>query len=140
MAQEGGRVVVMGRREEPLNAVAQACDGLAVVGNTSNLADLERIVAMATERFGGVDVLVANAGVELFGSVETVALEDWRRVFETNLEGAMLAARAVIPAMRARSRRYCACRVGRRAVRCPVLRVLSHHQGRDARSEPVDRL
>lgn len=99
---EGGKVVVMGRREEPLRAVAEACGGHAVVGNTANLADLERAVAEANAHFGGLDVLVANAGIELFGSVETVDLEQWRQVFEVNLEGAMLAARAAIPAMRQR--------------------------------------
>lgn len=102
IADEGGKVVVMGRRQAPLRAVADACGGHAVIGDTASLDDLARAVAEAEERFGGLDVLVANAGIELFGSVETVALEDWRRVFEVNLEGAMLAARASIPAMRKR--------------------------------------
>lgn len=102
IADEGGKVVVMGRREAPLRAVAEACGGHAVIGDTASLDDLARAVAEAEECFGGLDVLVANAGIELFGSVETVSLEDWRRVFEVNLEGAMLAARASIPAMRKR--------------------------------------
>lgn len=102
IAAEGGRVVVMGRREGPLRDVADACGGHAVVGDTASLPDLERAVAEACERFGGLDVLVANAGIDRLGSVETVSLEHWRRVFEVNLEGAMLAARASIPAMRAR--------------------------------------
>lgn len=100
IAEEGGKVVVMGRREAPLRAVA--CGGHAVIGDTASLDDLARAVAEAEERFSGLDVLVANAGIELFGSVETVALEDWRRVFEVNLEGAMLAARASSSAMRKR--------------------------------------
>ena len=102
ISAEGGKVVVMGRREAPLLAVAKACDGHVVVGDTASLVDLERAVAEAKERFGGLDVLVANAGVEVFGSVETVSVDDWRRTFEINLEGAMLAARASIPAMRRR--------------------------------------
>ena len=102
IAAEGGKVVVMGRREAPLLAVAQACGGHAVIGDTASQDDLERAVAEAKERFGGLDVLVANAGVEVFGSVETVSVDDWRRTFEINLQGAMLAARASIPAMRQR--------------------------------------
>ena len=102
IADEGGKVVVMGRREAPLRALADACGGHAVIGDTASLDDLTRAVAEAEERFGGLDVLVANAGIELFGSVETVGLDDWRHVFEVNLEGAMLAARVVIPAMRKR--------------------------------------
>lgn len=102
IADEGGIPVLLGRREAPLQAVANACGGHAVVGDTASLADLERAVVEATERFGGVDVLVANAGIELFGSVETVPLDQWKQVLDVNLEGAMLAARAVIPAMRQR--------------------------------------
>jgi meso-butanediol dehydrogenase/(S,S)-butanediol dehydrogenase/diacetyl reductase len=102
IADEGGIPVILGRREAPLRAVAQACGGHVVQGDTTSLADLERAVAEATERFGGVDVLVANAGVELFGSVETVPIDQWKQVLDVNLEGAMLAARAVIPAMRER--------------------------------------
>lgn len=102
IADEGGNVVVMGRREAQLRAVADACGGHIVIGDTASLDDLARAVVEAEERFGGLDVLVANAGIELFGSIETVSLDDWRRVFEVNLEGAMLAARASIPAMRKR--------------------------------------
>lgn len=102
ITDEGGKVVVMGRREAPLRAVADACGGHAVIGDTASSEDLVSAVAEAEERFGGLDVLVANAGIELFGSVETVALDEWRRVFAVNLEGAMLAARASIPAMRKR--------------------------------------
>ncbi|MEO5598733.1 MAG: SDR family oxidoreductase [Novosphingobium sp.] len=102
ITDEGGRVVLMGRREAPLKAVAEACQGLAVVGDTTKLADIERAVDRATEVFGGLDILVVSAGVEQFGSVESVSLEEWRRTFAINLDGAMLAAKAAIPAMRAR--------------------------------------
>ena len=102
IAEEGGTPVIMGRREGPLRAVAEACGGHVVLGDTTSLADLERAVSEATALFGGVDILVANAGTELFGSVETVPLDEWKKVIEINLEGAMLAARASIPAMRLR--------------------------------------
>ena len=102
IADEGGTPVLLGRREAPLRSVAETCGGHAVIGDTTSLADLERAVEEATERFGGVDVLIANAGIELFGSVETVPIDQWRQVLEVNLEGAMLAARATIPAMRKR--------------------------------------
>ena len=102
IADEGGKPVLLGRREAPLRAVAEACGGHAVIGDTTSLTDLDRAVAEASERFGGVDVLIANAGIELFGSVETVPLDQWKQVLEVNLEGAMLAARSAIPAMRKR--------------------------------------
>ena len=82
IADEGGRVVLIGRREGPLKAVAEICGGLAVVGDTTKLGDIEHAVCRAQEEYGGIDMLVANAGIEKFGSVEALALEDWRRVFE----------------------------------------------------------
>jgi meso-butanediol dehydrogenase / (S,S)-butanediol dehydrogenase / diacetyl reductase len=53
-------------------------------------------------QFGGVDLLVANAGVEAFGSVETVDLDEWRLVQQTNVDGVLLGIRAVVPSMRGR--------------------------------------
>lgn len=102
IASEGGKVVVMGRREAPLRKIAEESDGHFVVGDTASIADLERAVDEARQMYGGLDILVASAGIELFGSVETVAIEEWRRAFEINLEGAMLAARASIPEIRKR--------------------------------------
>ncbi|MCJ2178074.1 SDR family NAD(P)-dependent oxidoreductase [Novosphingobium album (ex Hu et al. 2023)] len=102
IVSEGGNVVLIGRRLEPLEAVSAACGALAVAGDTTSPEDLERAAKLAEDTYGGLDILVANAGIEHFGSVETVGLDDWRKVIETNLEGSMLAARASIPAMRRR--------------------------------------
>ena len=102
IASEGGKVLLFGRREAPLLHVATECSGVAVVGDTTCLADIERAVARAGDAFGGLDILVVSAGVDQFGSVESISLQDWNRVFEVNLDGAMMAARSAIPAMRAR--------------------------------------
>lgn len=102
IAREGGKVVLFGRREAPLMHVAKECNGIAVVGDTTCLADIERAVDRAGETFDGLDILVVSAGIEQFGSVESISLPDWHRVFDINLDGAMMAARSAIPAMRAR--------------------------------------
>ncbi|WP_188062830.1 SDR family NAD(P)-dependent oxidoreductase [Sphingobium sp. KCTC 72723] len=102
LAAEGARVVVTGRRPEHIEKIAYETGGRAVAGDTSSLAHIEEAVAAACDTFGGLDILVANAGVELFGSVETVDIMDWRRTLEINVEGAMLAARVAVPRMRQR--------------------------------------
>lgn len=102
IASEGGRVALLGRREAPLLQVAGECSGIAIIGDTTSLADIEAAVAQTCDRLGGLDILVVSAGVEQFGSVESISLADWRRVLEINLDGAMMAARSAIPAMRAR--------------------------------------
>lgn len=74
IADEGAHVVLFGRRETPLKAIADACDSLAVVGDTTSLDDLENAVHCARERFGALDILVASAEIELFGSVGSLTL------------------------------------------------------------------
>jgi meso-butanediol dehydrogenase / (S,S)-butanediol dehydrogenase / diacetyl reductase len=103
IAAEGGRVVVTGRRREPIEKVAIETGGLAIAGDTTSPAHVEEVVAATRDHFGGLDILVANAGIELFGSAEEVPLEDWERTLKTNIEGTMLAARMAIPEMRARN-------------------------------------
>ncbi|MGH3070728.1 MAG: SDR family oxidoreductase [Gaiellaceae bacterium] len=62
LAAEGANVVMFARRREQLEREAERIGGVAVTGDVSDAADLERLVATAVERFGGVDVLVLNSG------------------------------------------------------------------------------
>jgi meso-butanediol dehydrogenase / (S,S)-butanediol dehydrogenase / diacetyl reductase len=102
IAAEGGKVVVTGRRLAPIAAVAEEIGGAALAGDTTDLDHLKAAVALGVERFGGIDVLVANAGIESFGSAVQMSLDDWRRTLQVNIDGAMLASRAAIPEMQRR--------------------------------------
>lgn len=102
LAAGGVSVVLTGRREEPLKDVADQIGGLAIVADVTREDDWGRVVTAADEHFGGVDVLVANAGIEAFGSVEAVALDEWQTVQRTNVDGVLLGIRAVAPSMRRR--------------------------------------
>ena len=102
MASSGVNVIVTGRRADPLEEVAGRVGGVAVVADVTKEDDWARVVAEADRRFGGVDVLVANAGIEALGSAETVALDEWRSVLRTNVDGVLLGIRAVAPSMRRR--------------------------------------
>lgn len=102
LATGGVKVIVTGRRAEPLEEVADEIGGVAAVADVTSENDWRQVVALADAEFGGVDILVANAGIEAFGSVETVALDEWRAVQRTNVEGVLLGIRAVVPSMRRR--------------------------------------
>jgi meso-butanediol dehydrogenase / (S,S)-butanediol dehydrogenase / diacetyl reductase len=99
IAAEGGKVVVTGRRPEPIAAVAEEIGGAALAGDVTDIAHLEAAVALAVERFGGLDVLVANAGTGFGAPLTKMDLDVWRRAIEVNLDGPMLASRAAIPEM-----------------------------------------
>ena len=98
----GAKVVVTGRRSEPIEAVAKEIGGIAMVGDVSDEAHCAALAAAAVDTYGGLDILVANAGVEVFGSAADIDLDQWREVLRINLDGVLLSARAVLEPMRAR--------------------------------------
>ena len=59
------------------------------------------VVGEVIERFGRVDVLVNNAGINVEGLVEDLSDEDWHRCFDVNVAGTFKMCRAVVPAMKA---------------------------------------
>ena len=64
--------------------------------------DAQRLVDETVRRFGGVDVLVNNAGVGRFSNVADMELEAWRQIIDTNLSGVFYCTRAAIPEMKRR--------------------------------------
>jgi 3-oxoacyl-[acyl-carrier protein] reductase len=74
----------------------------AMQGDVSRKADVERVVAQATEAFGRVDVLVNNAGITRDGMATKLTEEQWDAVLDVNLKGTFLCAQAVLPGMRER--------------------------------------
>ena len=98
-ATEGAKVVVTGRRAEPLEAVAAEIDGRAVAGDTSDDDHVRAAVAAARDAFGGLDVVVANAGLGFGGAAADVDDERWQQTLDVNVTGAFRLARAAIPSL-----------------------------------------
>ncbi|MFD3674281.1 SDR family oxidoreductase, partial [Streptomyces sp. NPDC058672] len=93
----GHRVVVSGRRPEPLRRVAEETGALAHPADTGDPAEVAGLVAAATEAYGRIDGLVLNAGVGRSGAVGDLSDEDWEAVLRTNLSGPFLLLRAALP-------------------------------------------
>lgn len=70
--------------------------------DVSDMASCERLVALALERFGGIDVLVNNAGVDHLGKVDEGDLSEFTKVIETDLYGVIHMSRAAIATLRER--------------------------------------
>jgi NADP-dependent 3-hydroxy acid dehydrogenase YdfG len=98
LAQRGCNVALAARREDRLqDLAAELGEGaLAVPTDVTDPAACEALVSRAVERFGSVDVLVANAGLGLYGSIPDGDPEDWRRMFEVNVLGVLYATRAAV--------------------------------------------
>jgi meso-butanediol dehydrogenase/(S,S)-butanediol dehydrogenase/diacetyl reductase len=101
-AREGAKVIVTGRRHEPIEAVAAAIGGVAIAGDTSDAAHAAQAVATAVATFGGLDIVIASAGLAFAGSAGEIEDEHWQRTLDVNLTGAMRLVRAALPAMFAR--------------------------------------
>ncbi len=107
-ARHGVDVVLAARRRESLEAVAQEAralgrEPLVMPTDITDRGACQQLVDAATERFGGVDVVVQNAHHE--GDWATVAdgdVSSWQTIFDVNLFGALHLIHAAVPAMRAR--------------------------------------
>jgi NAD(P)-dependent dehydrogenase (short-subunit alcohol dehydrogenase family) len=99
-AAEGADVMLLGRRREPLDALAAEIDdkgGYAWVhtADVSSSADVDGAVAAALDRAGRIDVLINNAGIAEEKAFLEIEDEGWDRIVATNLRGAFMMAQRV---------------------------------------------
>lgn len=96
---EGAFVFITGRRQAELDAAVQLLGSAAVglQGDVSNLADLDRVVAAIKAQKGQIDVLVANAAVAEFLSIEDVTEEHYDRQFDINVKGMVFTVQKALP-------------------------------------------
>lgn len=100
------RVAITSRSEDSaVNAAKQLTQlgrgkVLGLVADVRNYESQQRAVNVIMEKWGQLDVLVANAGVGHFGSIEDLSLEQWQSTIDTNLSGVFYSIKAALPALR----------------------------------------
>jgi NAD(P)-dependent dehydrogenase (short-subunit alcohol dehydrogenase family) len=105
LAAEGARVVMFDRNTKVLAYAEKSLlrDGLlasSVIGDVSRGDDVEALVAGVYASFGRIDILVNNAAIQPYGTVETTSDSDWDRVLAVNLKGIYFTGHYAIPIMR----------------------------------------
>jgi NAD(P)-dependent dehydrogenase (short-subunit alcohol dehydrogenase family) len=101
-AKEGYAVVLLARQKERLEALAQELPlARAIACDVADPLSIELAFAAIHDEFGPVDALIYNAGKGVWGSVEEVTAEDFAAAWRINALGAFIAARQVIPPMKA---------------------------------------
>ncbi|MFD7237398.1 SDR family NAD(P)-dependent oxidoreductase [Streptomyces syringium] len=106
-AREGARVVVAGRRAEPLKETvslieAEGGEAAAITADVTRSEDVQALVRQTVERFGGLDVAVNNVGLFVPpAKLADIPEEDWQSTIATNLTGVYLSMKYEIGHMRA---------------------------------------
>ncbi|WP_103336527.1 SDR family oxidoreductase [Amycolatopsis sp. CA-126428] len=109
LAGRGAAVVLGARRTDRLEALAQKIRGdggraEVLDVDVTRRADLERLVALAVDRFGRLDVLVGNAGVARIAPVADLDVDAWDAMIDVNLRGVLHGIAAALPVFRAQGR------------------------------------
>ncbi|PZR28880.1 MAG: short-chain dehydrogenase [Azospira oryzae] len=99
LKNEGAKGVIVGRNQKTLDrAVAQLGENfIAVNADVTRVADLERVFKETAERFGKVDVVVANAGAGTIGTVASIGEADYDRTMDLNLKSVYFTVHAALP-------------------------------------------
>lgn len=105
LARQGAKVAVSGRRTDKLQGVIDDIEGVggvaaAVQCDVQDDAQIEAAARAVVDRFGRLDIALANAGFSVMGRIEDLTADDWRRQLETNVIGTALTVRAALPFLR----------------------------------------
>ncbi len=109
LAKNGARVVMTSRSLEKLAETAKEIQDaggevLALPGDVRDVAQIESIVNQVESEWGGIDVLINNAGVGIFKKITKLEESDWNDMMDANAKSAFLCSRAVLPGMMDRQR------------------------------------
>ncbi len=102
LATEGARVALVSRSREALEAAARECGhgAAAFVADVAREEDVRRVEREIGDAFGGVDILINNAGINLRKNLVDFTLEEWNNVMTTNFTSVFLMCRSFVPYMK----------------------------------------
>jgi 2-deoxy-D-gluconate 3-dehydrogenase len=106
LAEAGAKIAIVGRNTEKAQLAAQwlqaqvGADTLVVTADVGQADQVERTAAETLNRFGRIDILFNNAGINIRRPPQDLTLADWQEVLNTNLTSAFILSKAVYPAMK----------------------------------------
>ena len=101
-AEEGFKVVTVGRNEERLMDLKQSCEQeggcvFPIIADLTKQTDIKRIIDTTVREFGRIDVLVNSAGIIKLNGLMDTSLEEWREVFTINVDSIFLLMKEAVP-------------------------------------------
>lgn len=102
IAEKGGKQVIAARREDKLKAIADSLPDVEIrymAADVSKYEDVEKVVKLAVDTYGRVDVIFNNAGIMPTGNLIEAHREEWKRMLDINIMGVLNGISAVLPIM-----------------------------------------
>ena len=101
LSAKGAKIVLAARTKEKIQqSAAELPDALAIPTDMRKAGDIKNLIAKTLEKYGRIDILINNAGQGIYGPLESINVDDFRKVMELNIFGVVEAMQAVIPEMR----------------------------------------
>ncbi|NCT75441.1 MAG: glucose 1-dehydrogenase [Chitinophagaceae bacterium] len=100
LRESGATVIITGRRKEAVEKAALELDVTGVVANQSNLADIKNLANTVAQQYGHIDILLVNAGITRFGTIEQMDENTFDEVMNVNFKGAYFTLGKFIPILR----------------------------------------
>jgi NAD(P)-dependent dehydrogenase (short-subunit alcohol dehydrogenase family) len=108
LMEKGVHVVVTSRSEDAANEAATALNAqsttkakaVGIAADVRNFESQENAVTKTIAQYGQLDIVIANAGLGRFGSIENLSVEDWQAVIDTNLTGVFYSIKAGVNALK----------------------------------------
>ncbi|MGY9049929.1 oxidoreductase [Puniceibacterium antarcticum] len=106
LASLGAKVAMGARRTERLDALvyeitAAGGEAIAVATDVTKPDDVKRLVDMAVEAYGRIDVIINNAGIMPLSPIESLKIDEWDRMIDVNIRGVLHGIAAALPHMKA---------------------------------------
>ena len=102
LLKQGVKVAITSRTQESADEAAKklGANVLAIAADVKDFKSQQDAVAKTIEKFGALDVLVANAGVGHFAAIDELTVEDWQETINTNLTGVFYSVKAAVDALK----------------------------------------
>ena len=100
LAREGARVVITDLDDTAGQAIASEIGGHYIHHDVTDEEGWKAVIADTGQRFGRLDIVVANAGIGIMGPAVDMSLTDWRRQMAVNVDGVFLGVKTALPLMR----------------------------------------
>ncbi|MDA0590150.1 MAG: SDR family NAD(P)-dependent oxidoreductase [Planctomycetota bacterium] len=106
LASAGANLLLVSRNQEEVDAVAKQiaadydCKAIGMQADVTKPDEVDAMVAKAVSEFGGIDILINNAGINIRGPIDELSYEDFLKVQDVNVNGVWLCSKAVVPHMK----------------------------------------